>query len=196
MLQFHFYLAQLDQFIYDGINGKSGCRMNLQLAGNVAPVGNDGMYRNKQFFCNLLIGHASYYTANNFFFSLAQSIQISIFLFGKIHKYGNLLSERFRIVEKIYAVIVTFQLIGIDKRTKQRHDFGFRMLIMFLKGIDIEPALKLRINDQYIRSMCLHAMLKPFLRGDLYGLYVHVGQTLENGNQPASHNNRSFGHSY
>ena len=42
-LKFLFDFAQLYQLVDDGIDGEAGGRVNLQLAGDVAAVGNDGV---------------------------------------------------------------------------------------------------------------------------------------------------------
>ena len=52
-------VAQLHQFIHDGIDGQAACAMDLQLAGDVPSVGHDRMGREEKPVGNLPVGHTA-----------------------------------------------------------------------------------------------------------------------------------------
>ena len=72
--------------------------MYLQLACNVAAVGDDGMDRQIQFVGNRLVGHAFYDAGNDFLFTLAERFLFAVFLifFFGMEKTVDFCGESFR----------------------------------------------------------------------------------------------------
>lgn len=62
VLLLQFYLVNADEFVDDGVDGKTGGGVDLQFARDVAAVGGDGVYREAQFVGNLLAGHTLSHT--------------------------------------------------------------------------------------------------------------------------------------
>ena len=65
------YILDLYQIIDNGVDGKTRLGVDLQFAGDVAPMGGDGVYRKAQFVGYLLAGHTLGNAANNLPLALA-----------------------------------------------------------------------------------------------------------------------------
>ena len=74
VLQFLLDVAQLDQFVDDGVDGEAGGRVDLQLAGNVAAMGDDGVDGEKELLGNGFVGHSLYDAGDDLLLALAQGV--------------------------------------------------------------------------------------------------------------------------
>ena len=95
--------------------------MYLQLACNVAAVGDDGMDRQIQFVGNRLVGHAFYDAGNDFLFTLAERFLFAvllIFFFG-MEKTVDFCGNHFDIVTDGDAFVILFQRVIVDDGTYQ-----------------------------------------------------------------------------
>ena len=64
--------GDVDQAIDDGIDGEACGRMNLQLAGDVAAMGDDGIHRDAEAVGNFLVLQALHDTDDDFTFAIGQ----------------------------------------------------------------------------------------------------------------------------
>ena len=67
-------VAQFDQFVDNGVDGEAGRGVDLQLAGNVAAVGDDGVDAEEELFGNGFVGHSLYDAGDDLFLALAQGV--------------------------------------------------------------------------------------------------------------------------
>ena len=67
-------VAQLHQFVHDGIDGQAAGTVDLQLAGDVPPMGDDRMGGELELIRDLPIGHALHHTHHDLLLPLAQQL--------------------------------------------------------------------------------------------------------------------------
>ena len=110
--------------------------MYLQLACNVAAVGDDGMDRQIQFVGNRLVGHAFYDAGNDFLFTLAER-----FLFAV------------DIVTDGDAFVILFQRVIVDDGTYQCDVFDTVSVMVCLERGQVEPTAESRVYDYNVGSV-------------------------------------------
>ena len=67
-------VAQFHQLVHNGIDGQAAGTVDLQLAGDVPPMGDDRMGGEIEPIRNLPIGHALHHTHHDFLLPLAQQL--------------------------------------------------------------------------------------------------------------------------
>ena len=64
------------EIVHDGIDGEASRRMDLEFAGNVATVGDDGVGGNAQVVGNLLVGHSLHEADDDVLLAVAEHLAI------------------------------------------------------------------------------------------------------------------------
>ena len=110
--------GNVHQIVDDGINGQTGGRMYLQLLGNVAAMGDDGIDGYAQMVGDFLVGHSLHQAHDDIFLPVAQHV------FG----IGILIDH----VGDFHADIILLRL-GL-----QTPDYRYKDVILHL-GVHVKP---------------------------------------------------------
>ena len=138
--------------------------MYLQLACNVAAVGDDGIDRQIQFVGNRLVGHAFYDAGNDFLFTLAERFLFAVFLifFFGMEKTVDFCGNHFDIVTDGDAFVILFQRVIVDDGTYQCDVFDTVSVMVCLERGQVEPTAESRVYDYNIGSVQMYKVLQCF----------------------------------
>ena len=97
--------------------------MYLELAGNIAPMGDDRVNRDIKLFSDFLIGHALDNAGDDFSLTLAERIGVGFVLPRGMKELANLAINGFFVVIKADGVVILTEQILVDHAAKEGDAF-------------------------------------------------------------------------
>lgn len=192
-----FDVLQFHQLVHDGVDGEACRGMYLEFAGDVAPVGDDGVDGEVQFVGNGLVSHALHHAGDNLLFALAKRFLFGVlaFVFG-LEQAVDDGGHGGQVVADGDAFVVFLQGIGVDDGTHQGDVLGAGMMVFGFECLQVEPAAEGGVDDDDVRGVQTDVIVQCLGRGNLDGMNVQVRYALQHGGESAADNDRGFRHYY